>query len=171
MSQHLKPPRRGQLRLVIIAAAASGLSACGDDRNEIPQSVSRAQYDTFEACVEDWGSDQDCEPQLAASDTAASAAPAQNTSHAGGHGIYHWWGPYYSRAGTVYRYDGREDTLLRQPARAGRIITQDMTPAQIYASTGRYASTPVHTQAGKAKSQASGRGGFGGTGRGVSGGG
>lgn len=184
-------PRRahhqGRLALVLIASAgglAGGLAGCGADPNDTPVEVSRAVYTQIEDCVQDWGSEADCEFDPSGMDNApgAGAPPGQASSAAGsGHSTAHsthyngsgirWMGPWFSRSGTVYRYDGRVEALQRLPSRNTGMDTWTQSANEIYANTkGRYATTAAHPQASPAKSarsaqSASGRGGFGGTGR------
>lgn len=171
MRDRLRPAhRQGTLALVLIASA-SGLVGCSEDPNNIPVEVSRAQYTTIDDCVQDWGSESACEYNPNGMDGQAlsggQTTSGAHASHSGGH----WRGPWYSRAGTVYHYDGRVEPLRQMPSHASTVHTQIQTANQIYsASSGRYATTPAHAKATSAKI-ASGRGGFGGTGRHASSGG
>jgi len=171
------PARRatgqGALALVLIASA-SGLSGCGDDPNNAPVEVSRAQYADISDCVQDWGSESACEYNPVGMDGQnLNTGPGSTNSTSVHHGSSGYWrGPWYSRSGTVYHYDGRVEPLAKAPSHANSVYTQTQSVNQIYsASSGRYATTPAHSHATTAKT-ASGRGGFGGTGRhGSSGGG
>lgn len=179
-------PRQGTLALVLIA---SGLGGCADDPAEQPLPVERAAYLQLDGCVQDWGSEADCEPQPSgatgefnpAGMDQAGVSPGQSQGSAGTHssvygghgggGHVRWLGPYFSRNGTVYRYDGRIQPGQALPQHADALRAELRSPAQIYhQTTGRYASTPAHAQAASAKT-ARGRGGFGSIGRGLSGGG
>ena len=134
--------RQGQLALVLIATPLAG---CGPSAGDVPQDVMRAHYASREACLQDWRSEAECE------------ALTERDRH--GHVYTRWWGPYYTRSGTVYHYDGRTSQQAGTPLNATGIMQQTLTPNQMATQPGRYAATPK------------GRGGFGGTGRAASGGG
>lgn len=134
--------KQGRLALVLIAAPLTG---CGPNPDDVPQDVSRAHYASREACLQDWRSEAECE--------------ALTERDGNGHVVTRWWGPYYTRSGSVYHYDGRITQQGGIPLNASGVTQQTLTPNQMAAQPGRYATT------------ARGRGGFGGTGRGVSGGG
>lgn len=162
--------RQGRLALVLIASAGS-LAGCGPDPNDAPQELRRAEYTRVEDCVQDWGSEAECEFDPTALDGAppvTSSGGGSSTLSSGyrsGGGGLRWLGPWFSRAGTVYRYDGRVEALQRQPMLASALRTQTQSVNQLYAATsGRYATTSAHPQASPAKT-ARGRGGFGSTGR------
>lgn len=172
--------RQGRLALVLIAAGGglASLGGCAPDPQDQPQELSRAEYVNVTDCVQDWGSEADCEPEFNERGLdqfrQAASAPTTGSSYSGGHGSGHsggvgslvrWVGPYFSRGGQVYRYDGRVDTFTAPPSRAAALRSQNLSVNQVYATPGgRYASTPPAPQATSAKT-ARGRGGFGGTGR------
>jgi uncharacterized protein YgiB involved in biofilm formation len=163
--------RQGTLALVLIASAG-GLAGCGPDPNDAPVQVSRAEYTRVEDCIQDWGSEAECEFDPSGMDQPGAAASANRGSSSGyaGSGGHHgggvrWLGPWFSQSGTVYRYDGRIEPLRQLPTHASGLTGGTRSVNQIYtAPNGRYATTSAHPQANGAKT-ASGRGGFGGTGR------
>ena len=169
MADAPRPTRRqGRLALVLIASAGS-LAGCGPDPNDTPQDLLRAEYPRVEDCVQDWGSESECEFDPTALDGTASAPSSGGSTFSGqghgGGGALRWLGPWFSRAGTVYRYDGRVEPLQRQPLLASALRSQRQSVNQLYAAVGgRYATTSAHPQASAAKT-AHGRGGFGSTGR------
>ncbi|MBP6902957.1 MAG: hypothetical protein KBC73_22890 [Burkholderiaceae bacterium] len=170
--------RQGRLALVLIATSSglAGLSGCAPDPQDQPQELARAEYVDVADCVQDWGSEADCEPEFNERGLdqfrQAASAPATGSSYSGGYrsgsgSLVRWLGPFYSRGGQVYRYDGRVEPLAAQPSRAAALRSQTLSVNQVYATPGgRYASTPAAPQATGAKT-ARGRGGFGGIGRGV----
>lgn len=170
---HPPPPKRrhrqGRLALVLIASAG-GLAGCGPDPNDAPVELTRAEYTRVEDCVQDWGSEAECEFDITGMDKpgAAGANATHGIASSGWHGSgggLRWLGPWFSRAGTVYRYDGRVEALQHLPSHASGVSTSTRSVNQVYAATsGRYATTSAHPQATAAKT-ARGRGGFGGTGR------
>lgn len=145
--------KQGHLALVLIAAPLAG---CGPDANDTPQAVTRAQYASLEDCLHDWRSPEECSAQPAATETGASSP-----GHGGG-GVRPrmvWWGPYYTRGGTVYHYDGNVTQQAVAPTRASAFTNETLAAHQMYNRPGYIASGPK------------GRGGFGNTGRAASGGG
>lgn len=163
--------RQGTLALVLIASTG-GLAGCGPDPNDAPITMSRAEYTQVEDCIQDWGSEADCEFDPSGMDQPGAAASGPNngsSSHLGAgsrhSGGLRWLGPWYSRSGMVYRYDGRVEALGRLPSRASNLLDGSQSLNQLYsASKGRYATASAHPSAHPAKT-AAGRGGFGGTGR------
>jgi hypothetical protein len=168
MVDRLRPRhRRGHLQLVLISSAGAVISGCAPDPIDTPVALSRAQYASVEDCLQDWRDESECEPQR---DTTASGGGASS----GGARRLVWWGPYYTRSGQVYRYNGRIEQMPVQVNNAQQVINRTMTAREVYAApSGRYFGTPPAPDASAAKTAAarSGAGGFGGTGRGLSGGG
>jgi hypothetical protein len=175
MTKPTKPHGRGALHLVLIATATA-LPGCADDPADMPEPMTRAGYDTQQACVQDWGSEEDCEPGSFDPQGMDGVQAQGGHGSSGGSGFgssygHRWWGPYFSRSGTVYRYDGREQWRGARPLHAAVLREQVLSARQVFNTPGRYATTPVHAQSGRAKLVATGRGGFGGIGRGFTGGG
>lgn len=184
MTRPPTPRRQGTLALVLISSAA-GLTGCAPDAPDVsdtPVEVARAEYVAVDDCVRDWGSESDCEAtfdpqgmdgQTPTSSSAHGAAGGGYRSGTVGNAVHHtvrWLGPYFTRAGTVYRYDGRIEQLASLPPAAAQAPVQPLSPRQIYAAgSGRYATTAAHPDAAPVKpgsaAAARGRGGFGGTGR------
>jgi uncharacterized protein YgiB involved in biofilm formation len=165
-TNRLTPRRhhRGGLQLVLISSAAALLPGCGPDPLDTPEPMSRAQYANMEDCLQDWRDESECEPRR----TDASGATSSG-------GVLRWWGPYYTRSGQVYRYNGRVEQVPVNVSHAQGFESRLLSPRQVYASpTGRYANVPAAPGASPAKSaqgSAVKRGGFGSIGRGFSGGG
>lgn len=172
-------PRQGSLALVLITTAG-GLAGCapdGPDAADQPVEVARAEYVAVDDCVRDWGSEGDCEATFnpEAMDGPAAAASqggggSGSTYRSGGGSTVRWLGPYFSRSGTVYRYDGRIEQMRQLPLGAASARMQPLSPRQIYAApAGRYATIAAHADAAPVKpgaaAAARGRGGFGSTGR------
>lgn len=186
MRRHPTDRRQGTLALVLISSAA-GLGGCAPDVPDVsdtPVEVARAEYVAVDDCVRDWGSEGDCEATFnpeamdgqtptASSGHAAAGTSSGYRSGTAGHLVHHgvrWLGPYFTRSGTVYRYDGRIEQLRSLPPAAAQAPAQPLSPRQIYAAaSGRYATTAAHLDAAPVKpgsaAAARGRGGFGGTGR------
>lgn len=187
MPRRPNTPRQGSLALVLIATAG-GLGGCAPDEpdvSDVPVPVARAEYVAVDDCVRDWGSEGDCEAtfnpeamdgQTPTASNGHSAAGSGYRSGGAGNALHHgvrWLGPYFTRSGTVYRYDGRIEQLRGLPPGATNAAMQPLSPRQIYsAPDGRYATTAAHPNAAPVKpgsaAAARGRGGFGGTGRAMS---
>ncbi|MDT7835541.1 hypothetical protein [Aquabacterium sp. OR-4] len=179
-----KHRRQGSLALVLISTAG-GLGGCAPevaDVSDLPVQVARAEYVVVDDCVRDWGSEGDCEatfnPEAMDGQGTASGNTGSSASSGGGSSFrsgssgsaVRWLGPYFSRSGVVYRYDGRVELMRQLPPGAVHARSQSLSPRQIYAApSGRYATTAAHPDAAMVKPGAAqaarGRGGFGGTGR------
>ena len=161
------PHRRGRLQLVLISSAGAVLSGCAPDPIDTPVALSRAQYASVEDCLQDWRDESECEPQR---DTATSSSGGTG---AGSARRLVWWGPYYTRSGQVYRYNGRIEQVPVQVNHAQQVVDRTMSAREVYAApSGRYFGTPPAPEASPAKTATrSGAGGFGNIGRGLSGGG
>lgn len=161
--------RRGGLQLVLISSAGAVLTGCAPDPIDTPVALSRAQYASVEDCLQDWRDESECEPQR---DGASSGSGSSAGS--GGARRLVWWGPYYTRSGQVYRYNGRIEQVPLQVNHAQQVVERTMSAREVYAApSGRYFGTPPAPDASPAKAAAarSGAGGFGNIGRGLSGGG
>ncbi len=209
-----EPKKSGVPKLLLIGACtvlAGGVLvhsySNGDDDSELDTGVpvTRASYDTLEDCLADWTTTADCTDapiagvgaDLTASDTAASASTStvsggSGGSHAGS--VAHWYGPYYTRSGTIYHADGSQTQASSQPGPlkpaltydADGRLTQSVEPAPAHAAfieqatvtqrilSGHSAtSMPMHTAAVMSRG-GFGRGGSGsshGSGHGFGGGG
>lgn len=171
-----KPWARGPVRLVLLGSTtALALAGCDDapGPDDTPVALERPHYAWFEDCVEDWQDPRLCEsgdsvelPADASFDETGAdrGGPAPGAGGGGARGG--WWGPYYSRSGAAYLYDGRIVRLASLPARAVGHLVRTASLGQVYRSpTGRYATTPPHpdgaSPAKVAASRAVSRGGFG----------
>lgn len=134
--------RRSPFTLVLIGggfAAVGALSGCGSE--ETPVAMERKGYNTLQDCVADWGDPKDCQ------------APAPASSARTGAGVVpFFWGPFYSRSGRVYHYDGQ--TSERAFASSPRSVATD--------SVTQSPSSIRGTMPGNAPTS---RGGFGSSGR------
>lgn len=179
MRRRPHPTRQGSLALVLITTAG-GLAGCAPDAPDTadqPVEVARAEYVAVDDCVRDWGSEGDCEASFnpeAMDGQAAAAGPSASSGsgssyRSGGSSSVRWLGPFFSRSGTVYRYDGRIEQLRQLPPGVAHARMQTLSPRQIYAApAGRYATTAAHADAAPVKPGAAavrGRGGFGSIGR------
>jgi hypothetical protein len=162
---------RGGMSLVLVGAAS--LSAgCGVKDHDVVQNMNRPLYASLEDCKADWGNEDRCEQS--GPSTAAAAQGSSNSTHGGGTAATRvfFWGPYYTQSGTVYEFDGRRSSISQMPSRMVSNTQQSISPAGVYASGGRYVSTPPHSSASSAKSAgvSIARGGFGGGGHASAGG-
>jgi hypothetical protein len=101
-----KRPRLAVIGALGVFASASLIAGCD---NESKVDVERAQYATQSDCESDWGRPEDC---VLINDNAQPASGASSSGNGTGHGAHaiggHWYGPYYTRTGTVYHHDGEE---------------------------------------------------------------
>lgn len=162
---------RGRLQLVLLASAGAVLPGCGPSVDDQPVALQRAEYASVEDCLKDWRDEAECEPRR----TGGSLGGSGYAGGGGGAspGRLGWWGPYYTQSGQVYRYNGRVETAHVDVRHATQVQHSALSPNQIYnaSGSGRYASVAPAPGAAPAKTSAVGRGGFGSTGRGGSGGG
>lgn len=114
MAQRTRPT------LLLIGLVAAGvMSGCDDNGATTNGSnrtldVLRTRYDNHDACAQDWSVPQDCvfipddptlQGPLAASAASSASSTASSTASGhigGGGGGGHWYGPYYTRSGTIY---------------------------------------------------------------------
>jgi uncharacterized protein YgiB involved in biofilm formation len=100
--KHVKTQKRPTLRLIGAAGVLAGAGlVAGCDK---PVQVERASYASQADCERDWNRPEDC---TAAADSGqpGSGASGASAGHGGG---FHWYGPYYTRSGTVYHANGDE---------------------------------------------------------------
>lgn len=129
----------GSTSLLIFCVLASG---CGEreitDRDIKPYpemdrlDVERSFYSSEEECAKSWRK-EDCEKV--------------HTGNSEGRGGGHAWfyGPYFSRNGTVYGYDGniyKRDPSHLPSSRLGNTVKSVTSIEGIHSTQGAYASTP-----------------------------
>lgn len=131
--------KQKKINLIFIGATALGtlgLTGCSPHVDDVPQKVTRSFYESKENCMKDW-QEKECESRA-------------GTTSSGGH-----WGPYFSNAGQVYRYDGTTRALTQQPQNAVTNLSSQLSNNQIYSSVdGAYAKTAPAPGATQAKSNA-----------------
>ena len=132
--------KQKKINLIFIGAALStvGLTGCSPHVDDVPQNMTRSFYENKESCMKDW-QEKECESRGSGSSATS-----------GGH-----WGPYYSNAGTVYRYDGTTRSLTQQPQHAVTNLSSQLSTNQVYSNVdGAYAKTAPAPGATQAKSSA-----------------
>ena len=132
--------KQKKINLIFIGAALStvGLTGCSPHVDDVPQNMTRSFYENKESCMKDW-QEKECESRGSGSSATS-----------GGH-----WGPYYSNAGTVYRYDGTTRSLTQQPQHAVTNLSSQLSTNQVYSNVdGAYAKTSPAPGATQAKSSA-----------------
>jgi uncharacterized membrane protein YgcG len=148
---------------LILTIIASGILTGCSNEYDVKQNVTRGAYSSKEQCLKDWNDPSDCEEKRV------------NTS-SGSRVIY--WGPYHTPT-TAYGYDGQVRTGNFNSSNAASSYTTGMSQNNIYSSSGKYLTSPAHSNASASKlsagraSSSFGRGGFssgGGRGASVSGG-
>lgn len=90
----------------------------------------RSFYKTEEECARNWRK-EDCEKVTG------------NSEGRGGHAWF--YGPYFSRSGTVYGYDGqiyKRDPAMLPSTRSGNTVKSSGSIENMMATPGKYASTP-----------------------------
>ena len=93
-------------------------------------SYQRSFYTTEDECSRNWRK-EDCEKVTG------------NSEGRGGHAWF--YGPYFSRNGTVYGYDGqvyKRDPAMLPSSRSGNVVKGNSSIEGLMASPGKYASTP-----------------------------
>ncbi|AXF11841.1 hypothetical protein CUJ91_28925 [Paraburkholderia graminis] len=204
----IQQKKSGLPKLLLIgacAALAGGtlVHSCSssDDDSELDEGVpvTRASYETLEDCLADWTMVADCREapiatqtaDVPASDAVASSPTNGVAGSAGGSHtgvIAHWYGPYYTRSGTVYHGDGSQTqqsaqsgplrpalkydagghpTRALEPAPAHAAFTEQATVAQRILTRGSGASMSMHAAAVTSRGgfgRGGGGGGFGGGG-------
>lgn len=98
----------GRPKLTLIGALGliAGTSLLGGCDDDTAVAVERASYATQANCEQDWSRSGDC---VFVPDAAQPASSASEADRAGAHGaVGHWYGPYYTRSGTVYHSDGTQ---------------------------------------------------------------
>lgn len=112
----IKSSTRPVLVLIGVGSAVATLCwlASPDDSAspEYTVDVARTQYASFSDCQLDWDRDDDCtyvddpaNPAVSA-DAAASDASSTVASSEHAHGGGGWYGPYFTRGGTIYHQNG-----------------------------------------------------------------
>jgi hypothetical protein len=131
--------KRPKLTLVGAAGLLAGASLVAGCDDNTPVDVDRARYATQADCEKDWSRADDCvfiedgpQPASAASSTSGGSGSSGGGAHGGGH----WYGPYYTRSGTVYHHDGDETTERISTSNAAS-VDESRVPAHSLTEAGR----------------------------------
>lgn len=140
----MKKSKQIPLYLIGTLAVTTTLSGCSEEP-DYPVQAQRAAYQTLAECEQDWQDDCD------------------TVSHGGG---THFFGPYYTSTGTVYRLNG--DTYQRANSSPiyGKVTSQTIPHSSLkYAGDGVYSRSSkalnAMSKSGMGRASVS-RGGFGG---------
>lgn len=144
----MKLTRKNAIRLVLIGGVATIASGCSPSNPPIREPMSRMGYQTKAECVKDW-------------DESGCEGVSSSTGSNGSSGAHTWWGPYYSKSGTTYHYDGK--TSFVDPKTKTPAITKvsHLAPEEVFASSAKYKATPPAASASPAKAASARYGGFG----------
>jgi hypothetical protein len=171
--------RRPSLLLIGVGGviAAGMLSGC-DEAAQKKVDVLRTRYDSQEACMLVWSTVDDCvyiaDPAGQPATPASGASSTSTGSGHGGGGGGHWYGPYYTRGGTVY-HTGKAPTegvvppLVTSNTEELTVRESSLTPGStVYRETPDVVSASEHAaiSRGGFMSSEGGEGGHGGGGEG-----
>lgn len=100
-----KTQKRPTLTLIGVAGVLAGVGLVAGCDGDKPVQVERASYASQADCERDWNRPEDC-----TADASTNQPGSGTTTSGGGHGGggAHWYGPYYTRSGTVYHANGDE---------------------------------------------------------------
>lgn len=129
---------------LIGSLAVTTLPGCGVEEPDYPVQANRAMYNSMAECVQDW--QDDC-------DEVSSG------------GSVHYYGPYYTSTGTVYRLNGSTyNRPLASPV-YGRVVNQTVPHSSLkYAGEGVYQNSAkaMRAMSKSGMGHSVSRGGFGG---------
>jgi hypothetical protein len=159
------------------------VASCDSSDDDAVVDVQRTHYATQEACLADWNNPADCQ-MVADEDSVASAASDASVAQAlaatsdttgssdggggvgGGGGGYHgvhyvgggWYGPYFTRTGTIYHSNGLHTTGTVPTSPHGDTTFLSMRSTSLDSGSSAFSHTPRSVSV--SESRAISRGGF-----------
>jgi uncharacterized protein YgiB involved in biofilm formation len=129
MTAH-KRPKLTLVGTLGVLAGVSLIASCSDDSKV---DVERARYTTLSDCEQDWARPEDCVS------ADGNTQPASGTGYSGGGsghgGSGRWYGPYYTRTGTVYHNDGEKTNERVSVRNAAEVTESNISPRSWTGST------------------------------------
>lgn len=104
-----KSQKRPSLKLIGAAGVLAGAGLVAGCDRDSPVQVERASYASQADCERDWNRPGDCTSVADPGQPGPSSSTPGGGAHGGG---AHWYGPYYTRSGTVYHADGDESSEI-----------------------------------------------------------
>jgi uncharacterized protein YgiB involved in biofilm formation len=100
-----KSQKRPSLKLIGAAGVLAGAGLVAGCDRDSPVQVERASYASQADCERDWNRPEDCTLAAGPGQPGSGTSTPGGGAHGGG---AHWYGPYYTRSGTVYHANGDE---------------------------------------------------------------